>query len=760
MENLEFSKLFVGASAFFHPYRISDHTSAILRVPMHSPTRPRTFKFSNILVQHPHFKEIVLIEWQSHVSGFWMNELNEVQHALDYDPSNHELREEEAVYLNAFNEDSLVKSQASRNRTDSIMMYNGDCVTGDQAPIAFIDHYTAFLGQWGVTCPMASTNLFSNQLLNDVSKSMIRAISKDEIRDDIFSMGDDKSSSPDGYSTEFFVNEVLLKELNHTIIALIPKVATPMKINDYRPISCCNVLVKCISKILSNCMKDSLTGLVSLNQSAFVSGRRISDNIFLTQELMHNYHLDRGPPRCAFKVDIQKAYDTVDWDFLKYVLAGFGFHPRMIGWIMKCVTTTYFSLSINGLLHGFFKGMRGLRQGDPMSPYLFTLVMEVLTLMLHKRVIMDTLEEFKTASGLTPSLPKSTAYLCNVLNHVKIDILGILLFEEGKLPVKYLGVPLVPSRLLYRDCTELVEKVKKRISDWKNKYLSLAGKVKCGKLRPKLRGRVPVCLKMKEALVKWIHIYKLRGRSLWEILLRGKMSWGWCKILQVRPLVRQSIWYRLGYGLKVSTWYDNWCPFSLLSAKVNNGISNRDIYEARFQLSAKVNNVIMNGNWLWLNDWHSKFCMLYSMVVPHLNPHANDSLYWKDLRKLEVGFRLLLRGIPLGLVVFGDHLKPYMRMPNIPLSLSLIVDFLLPLASKKSARIIIVKLVFAAAFYFIWHERNNRLFAQHKRTPDQVIDSIISTVRLKLISCKFKKTENVQRILRIWKIPNSILNPH
>ncbi|GKC11905.1 putative ribonuclease H-like domain-containing protein [Tanacetum coccineum] len=189
--------------------------------------------------------------------------------------------------------------------------------------------------------------------------------------------------------------------------------------------------------------------------------RSIADNILLTQELMHNYHLDRGLPRCAFKVDIQKLYDIVDWDFLKKILAGFRFHTHMIGWIMECVTTTSFSISINGSLHGFFKGKRGLRQGDPLSIF-FTLIMEVLTLMLQRgvrnaysftyhrycsklelinlcfaddlfifahgdvdsaKIIKDALFEFKEVSGLVPSLPKSTTYFCNVLNHTKLAIL-------------------------------------------------------------------------------------------------------------------------------------------------------------------------------------------------------------------------------------------------------------------------------------------------------------------------------------------------
>ncbi|GJX43024.1 reverse transcriptase domain, reverse transcriptase zinc-binding domain protein [Tanacetum coccineum] len=104
---------------------------------------------------------------------------------------------------------------------------------------------------------------------------------------------------------------------------------------------------------------------------------------------MHNYHLNRGPPRCACKIDIQKAYDTVCWKFLNEVLIGFGFHEKMIKWIMACVTSTSFSININGDLNEYFKGKRGLRQRDLISPYLFTLVKSsILNLMPFEEGIL------------------------------------------------------------------------------------------------------------------------------------------------------------------------------------------------------------------------------------------------------------------------------------------------------------------------------------------------------------------------------------
>ncbi|GKF18807.1 putative RNA-directed DNA polymerase, eukaryota, reverse transcriptase zinc-binding domain protein [Tanacetum coccineum] len=221
----------------------------------------------------------------------------------------------------------------NRSRIDTVTNADGVQVEGDQVPLVFVSHYTTFFGNQGDSLPLNSNDLFTNKPDSIVAHNMIRNVSSQEVKEALFFMGDDKSLGPDGYSAvffkeawdivaddvimaiqEFFTNDILLKELNHTIIALVPKVGSPARINDYRPISCCNVLFKCISKIIANHIKESLSYLVSPNQSIFVPGRQISDNILLTQELMHNYHLDRGRARCVFKVDIQKAYDTVDWD--------------------------------------------------------------------------------------------------------------------------------------------------------------------------------------------------------------------------------------------------------------------------------------------------------------------------------------------------------------------------------------------------------------------------------------------------------------
>lgn len=177
-------------------------------------------------------------------------------------------------------------------------------------------------------------SLFVTKIHTDDAEHMVRDVTNQEMKDAMFDIGENKAPGPDGYTSKFFksacniVGEDICKAIqlffqtddipngiNATSIALVPKMLTPEKVSDYRPIACCNVVYKCISKMLTNRIKDVLGKIVNKNQSAFIPGRHISDNIMLTHELMRGYGWKYGFKRCALKIDLQKAYDTINWGF-------------------------------------------------------------------------------------------------------------------------------------------------------------------------------------------------------------------------------------------------------------------------------------------------------------------------------------------------------------------------------------------------------------------------------------------------------------
>ena len=172
-----------------------------------------------------------------------------------------------------------------------------------------------------------------------------------------------------------------------TLVVLIPKVENPVSMKDFRPISLCNVVYKVITKVLVNRLRPHLKEIIGPLQGGFIPGRGTPDNIIVAQEVLHFMKKTKSKKgTLAFKIDLEKAYDRVDWGFLKQTLVSFGFPPPTVNLIMRCVTASSLSILWNGDRLNSFTPSRGLRQGDPISPYLFVLCMERLSCSINQQV--------------------------------------------------------------------------------------------------------------------------------------------------------------------------------------------------------------------------------------------------------------------------------------------------------------------------------------------------------------------------------------
>ncbi|CAL9013278.1 unnamed protein product [Prunus brigantina] len=304
-----------------------------------------------------------------------------------------------------------------RNRVNRIKTMAGVWGESDgQVRKAFEDYFTDLFSTGGRRNLGDVLDFISPVITYQMNDNLCSPVSDEEIKEAAFQLGASKAPGPDGFSGIFYQNyseifgEDLCKMvkdffqgnssvhcLNMTELALIPKVPNPETVTQFRPIALCNFTYKIISKILANRLKPILAQIITPQQSAFIPGRQIQDNILLAHEAFHAIKLRKKTKvyEMGLKLDMNKAYDRIEWDFVNEVLLKMGFDHSWVRLVKECITSVRFSVLLNGQPGNPFKPSRGIRQGDPISPYIFILVNDVLSVMLNKAVERDYVQGIK-----------------------------------------------------------------------------------------------------------------------------------------------------------------------------------------------------------------------------------------------------------------------------------------------------------------------------------------------------------------------------
>ncbi|GJU02208.1 hypothetical protein Tco_1112546 [Tanacetum coccineum] len=399
--------------------------------------------------------------------------------------------------------------------------------------------------------------------------------------------------------------------------------------------------------------------------------------------------------------------------------------------------TASFTINMNGENYGFFKGGRGLRQGDPMSPYLH-FGYEMLhsddgkKLLCHGdaksvKVVRDSIYEFGECSGLLSNFNKSTIFFGIVKDEVQKEIMKVLPFKKGKLPMKYLGrLQLIASILesiqVYWFSVFLLPKaVLKEINNLLMGFLWCNGKLSRGK-----------------AKIAWKKICKpithgglgLKDLELWNKALLVNISgillvndsWGWKNLLEIRD-------------------------------EVSKIVSNKSLYNARLTRDMMVADMVSNGEWVWPREWENDFPIIKQINVPKLDFEKDDWLVWKNKNNKECKFSI--REAYKDIRIQSSELKTLMEFQSNATVWNDIVTELAVKPNKSSIWSIVRRLCLAGVVYSIWRERNNIVFRDEECNWEIVLEMICETMRLKLMGLVVKKSKAVLQVATKW---NATLN--
>ena len=306
--------------------------------------------------------------------------------------------------------------------------------------------------------------------------------------------------------------------INRTHIALIPKVKSPKSISEYRPISLCSVIYKLVSKVLANRLKIILPSIISENQSAFQAGQVITDNILMAFETLHymKHHQSGRLGFMALKLDMSKAYDRVEWKYLELVMKRMGFADSWVALMMECISSVSYLILINGEPSAPIHPTRGIRQGNPLSPYLFLFCKEGLHSLLQHAAdsgqiqgvsicrngprlthlffaddsllfcrssiaecqkIQDLLSSYESASGQQLNRSKTSLFFSKSTPADSIDqITTHLEIQVVKQYEKYLGLPTLVGRNKKASLRFIQERIWAKLQGWKEQLLFQAGR--------------------------------------------------------------------------------------------------------------------------------------------------------------------------------------------------------------------------------------------------------------------------------------------
>ncbi|GKV49628.1 hypothetical protein SLEP1_g56369 [Rubroshorea leprosula] len=372
------------------------------------------------------------------------------------------------------------------------------------------------------------------QISEEMKDELERPFSEEEIEEGLKSCEGTKAPGPDGFNfsflkfawnclkedfmsffAEFHQNGRLVRGLNSSFITLIPKKLNPLELKDFRPISLIGCLYKLLAKVLANRLKGVMSGIISDTQSTFLGGRQLVDSVLVLNEVIDEVKLKKQKA-FVFKADFEKAYDCVDWAYLDWMFCKMGFGMKWRGWIRECLSTARISVLVNGSPTKEFVMGKGLRQGDPLSPFLFLIVAEGLNGLVKRAENEGMLRGIAVGNkGLTVSLLQfadDTVFLGNAdsenifavktilrcfelmsglrINFCKSSVVGFNVSERwirgvasvlhcgvGETSFMYLGLPVGRKIRCTKMWEPVLKKFRAKLAIWKSNSLSSGGRI-------------------------------------------------------------------------------------------------------------------------------------------------------------------------------------------------------------------------------------------------------------------------------------------